>query len=155
MAAQVDTTAPGHVVELGPGTGKITRAILNHGVAAENLHMVELNGDFVPFLRDRFPGAHVHEGSAENLVDMGLTGASAVVSGLPLLSFSDELQANILRAVFDVLRPGGRYIQFTYGPRPPVKREITADLGLSVRRHATVFRNLPPASVYVYTRALN
>jgi phospholipid N-methyltransferase len=78
--------------------------------------------------------------------------ADAVVSGLGLLSMARKTQLRILAAAFSVMKPWGCYIQFTYGPKSPVSRFVLADLGLSVRRAGFAFWNLPPATVYVYTR---
>jgi phospholipid N-methyltransferase len=110
-------------------------------------------------LRSRFPKAHVVCGDARALrqvaTDDGFLGqgmADAVISGLGLLSMSKPMQGDILRSAFDVLKPDGRLVQFTYGPKSPVSREILSDLGLSVRRGGFAWWNVPPATVYVYTR---
>lgn len=147
------------VVELGGGTGVFTRAVLGHGVAADDLLVLELNEALFQHLRTRFPDVHVVCGDARELksiaardgfLDKGL--ADAVISGLGLLSMTRKTQAEILDAAFSVLKPEGRYIQFTYGPKSPVSRELLAELGLSVRRGGFAWWNVPPASVYVYTR---
>jgi len=65
---------------------------------------------------------------------------------------SKGMQAEILEAAFSTLKPDGRLIQFTYGPKAPVSRDLLAELGLSVRRGGFAWWNVPPASVYVYTR---
>ncbi|KMK67551.1 class I SAM-dependent methyltransferase [Puniceibacterium sp. IMCC21224] len=142
----------GPVVELGPGTGKITEALLKQDIPAGDLHLIELNTDFVDHLRSRFPQTHVHAAAAQSLGNMGLNDLRAVVSGLPLLSFSTALQREILTAAFAALRPGGVFIQFTYGPQHPLAEEVLRELGLSVTRTARIWGNLPPARVYVYRR---
>ena len=76
----------------------------------------------------------------------------AVISGLGLLAMSRRMQTEILHEAFSVLKPEGRFIQFTYGPRPPVSQEVLIALGLSVRRAGFALWNLPPATVYVLTR---
>lgn len=148
------------VVELGGGTGVFTHALLKHGIAPDHLLVLELNEELHQHLRQRFPAAHVVCGDARELVsiaqrcgftDAGL--ADAVISGLGLLSMPRPLQQSILEAAFGVLRPEGRFIQFTYGPTSPVAKEVLADLGLSVRRAGVTWRNMPPATVYVYTRS--
>jgi len=147
------------VVELGGGTGVFTRALIAHGIAPDDLLVLELNEALFQHLRTRFPQAHVVCGDARELRkiagDDGFLGrgmADAVISGLGLLSMSKQLQADILRSAFDVLKPDGRLVQFTYGPKSPVSREILAELGLSVRRGGFAWWNVPPATVYVYTR---
>jgi phospholipid N-methyltransferase len=85
---------------------------------------------------DLFPGATV----------------GAVVSGLPLLSMSPRKIMSILSGAFTYVRPGGRFYQFTYGPRCPIPRAILDRLGLKATRIGGTFRNLPPAAVYRITR---
>lgn len=147
------------VVELGGGTGVFTKALLKHGIVPDNLLVLELNEELHQHLRRRFPDAHVVCGDARELVaiaqrcgfsDVGP--ADAVISGLGLLSMPRPLQQSILEAAFGVLRPEGRFIQFTYGPTSPVAKEVLAELDLSVRRAGVAWRNMPPATVYVYTR---
>jgi phosphatidylethanolamine/phosphatidyl-N-methylethanolamine N-methyltransferase len=147
------------VVELGGGTGVFTRALIGHGIEPTDLLVLELNEALFQHLRTRFPKAHVVCGDARELrqvaTDDGFLGqgmADAVISGLGLLSMSKQMQADILRSAFDVLKPEGRLVQFTYGPKSPVSREILSDLGLSVRRGGFAWWNVPPATVYVYTR---
>ncbi len=147
------------VVELGGGTGVFTRALLAHGIEPDDLLVLELNDELFKHLRTRFPKAHVVCGDARQLKaiahDDGFLGqgmADAVISGLGLLSMGRQLQTDILRSAFDVLKPDGRLVQFTYGPKSPVSREILGELGLSVRRGGFAWWNVPPATVYVYTR---
>jgi phosphatidylethanolamine/phosphatidyl-N-methylethanolamine N-methyltransferase len=147
------------VIELGGGTGVFTRAMIGHGIAPNDLLVLELNEALYQHLRTRFPDTHVVCGdarelksiaSADGFLEQGL--ADAVISGLGLLSMTRRTQAEILEAAFSVLKPEGRYIQFTYGPKSPVSRDLLAELGLSVRRGGFAWWNVPPASVYVYTR---
>lgn len=147
------------VVELGGGTGVFTRALIAHGIVPDELLVLELNDALFEHLRSRFPNAHVVCGDARELkqiaMDDGFLGqgmADVVISGLGLLSMSRPMQSDILRSAFDVLKPDGRLVQFTYGPKSPVSREILADLELSVRRGGFAWWNVPPATVYVYTR---
>ena len=148
------------VVELGGGTGVFTQAMLEHGIAPDRLMVVELNEELHQFLHQRFPNVRVVCGDARKLpalVDEHRFTAGgqvdAIVSGLGLLSMPKSLQREILEGAFAVLPPEGRYIQFTYGPVSPVGREILDDLGLVVRRGGFAWWNIPPASVFVYTRS--
>jgi phosphatidylethanolamine/phosphatidyl-N-methylethanolamine N-methyltransferase len=75
-----------------------------------------------------------------------------VISGLGLLSMARQTQREILRAAFEAMRPEGRMVQFTYGPVSPVPRALLDDLELNVRRSAFAWWNMPPATVYVFTR---
>jgi phosphatidylethanolamine/phosphatidyl-N-methylethanolamine N-methyltransferase len=147
------------VIELGGGTGVFTRAMLAHGIAPKNLLVLELNDEFYAHLRGQFPDAHVIHGNAcelkalaqrDGFLDAGP--ADAAISGLGLLSMSRSLQRSILESAFSVLKPAGRLFQFTYGPSSPVPRDLLAEMGLQVRRGGFAWWNVPPASVYVYTR---
>ena len=141
----------GPVIELGPGTGVFTAAILAAGVPAAELVSVEYGADFAALMRQRFPAVRLVERSAGDLADVTLFGpgqAGAVVSGLPILSMPKPVVRAILAKVFSELREGGAMFQFTYGYRCPVAAAVLDDLGLAARRTATVFVNAPPATVY-------
>ncbi len=151
MAAHLGPDS-GAVIEFGGGTGKITRAILDRGVRPRDLTVFEMNPDFAERLRLAFPGVTVHQTGAQEVARFCMAGAGAVVSGLPMLSIPVEIQRAILAGAFAVLRPGGSYVQFTYGPRPPVAPEVQAALGLRAEKGVMIWNNLPPARVYRYTR---
>ncbi len=147
------------VIELGGGTGALTRALLGYGIRADALLVLELNEELHAHLRARFPQVRVLLGDAQQLPLMAAENgflaqgpADAIVSGLGLLSMPRETQAAILEAAFSCLRADGHFVQFTYGPQPPVADEVARNLGLQVRRGTFVLRNVPPATVYVYTR---
>lgn len=142
----------GRVVEFGPGTGRFTEATLARGVPPANLTLFELDDEFVPFLRRRFPGVTVIQSGAETAPAHVPPGVQAVISGLPLLSMPEPLRAAIVRAAFAILAPGGRLVQFTYGSRPPLPPETIAELGLRVGRGHRIWANLPPAMVYRFRR---
>lgn len=145
------------VIELGGGTGAVTAALLEAGIGGDGLLVVELNEELHAHLSARFPRVRIVEGDASDLshiaADYLAAGpADAVVSGLGLLSMPRELQRGVMAAAFECMRADGRFIQFTYGPAAPVAEDVAAELGLQVRRGAFVLRNVPPATVYVYTR---
>lgn len=161
MMAQLPAGAR-RVIELGGGTGALTKALLAHGIAPRDLLVLELNDAMHARLQRRFPQAHVVHGDARGLREIaaaqgfaGEEAADAIVSGLGVLSMNRTLQRDIYAAAFDCLRPGGRLIQFTYGPQPPLADEVARELGLRAERGDFVLRNVPPATVYVYTRAAN
>ena len=148
------------VIELGGGTGALTRAIVSHGITGDALLVLELNEELHAHLHRRFPDELLVLGDAAELprlaseagfLDAGP--ADAVISGLGLLAMDRELVTRILRAAFGCLRPDGRFIQFTYGPVSPVSDAVLDVLGLRMRRGEFVLRNVPPATVYVYERA--
>ena len=155
--AITDEITPAHapVIELGPGTGVFTKALIARGVPEEKLALIEFGSDFARRLQFFYPSATVLWMDAGRLGDVELFGgahAGAVVSGLPLLSMSPRKVMSILRGSFAHLRADGGFYQFTYGPRCPVPRPILDRLGLKATRIGTAFVNLPPAGVYRITR---
>jgi phospholipid N-methyltransferase len=147
--------AQGPVIELGPGTGVFTRAMIERGVDESDLTLVERGPEFASMLRQRFPKARVLEIDAARLGRHALfhrAEAAAVVSGLPLLSMPPRKIMAILAGAFGYIRPTGCFYQFTYGPRCPVPRPILDRLGLKAVRTGGTFRNLPPAAVYRVSR---
>jgi phospholipid N-methyltransferase len=148
------------VIELGGGTGSVTRETLLHGIAPERLLVLELNQELHTHLAREFPQAHLACGDARDLklladrigfLDDGP--ADAVISGLGMLSMSRPTQLAILQAAFSVLAPHGRFIQFTYGPTNPVSRDVMRELDLTSRRASFTLWNVPPATVYVISRS--
>ena len=145
------TPETGRVVEIGAGTGAITRQILAAGIAPEDLSIVDLNPSFCDVLKSQFPDCNILQMDAQNLGSLPLENVGMVVSGLPLLSIPEPVQHNILKGAFDLMRPGGKYVQFTYGPKPPVAPAVREALGLEWRPLKKVWLNLPPAMPYVFT----
>lgn len=146
------------VIELGGGTGAITRELLAHGVLGRDLLVVELNPALHAHLQARFPQVRIVLSDARDLERIAsesgyLTSGrvDAIVSGLGMLSMDGDAQCAVLRAAFSCLKPGGIFIQFTYGARAPVLDEVARDLRLQARKAAFVLRNVPPATVYVYS----
>ena len=147
--------SPDHapVIELGPGTGIFTRALLARGVPEEKLILIEADPRLAALLSTRFPKARVLNIDAARLGNEVLTEtAGAVVSGLPLLSIAVPNVATILEGAFAQLRPDGAFYQFTYRPSSPVPPETLDKLGLTATRSRIVPWNLPPASVYRFAR---
>jgi phospholipid N-methyltransferase len=146
----------GPVVELGPGTGVFTRELLARGVAPGNLLLIERSAAFTLLLQERFPDLDVVCDLAQRLghhAETRLPGSpGAIVSGLPLLAMSASVQHEILAAAFSALRPGGAFLQFTYGHLSPVARIVARELGLVSECVGRTFRNVPPASVYAVRR---
>ena len=143
----------GPVIELGPGTGVFTRALLASGLPMHRLALVEADPVFADALSQRYPQAQVLRMDAAMLGDtpplFGDERASAVVSGLPLLSMPPKQVAAIIRGVFDQqLRADGALYQFTYGHRCPLPHHLLEQLDLDAVRIGRVLFNLPPATVY-------
>ncbi len=157
LAAGIDAEAPGAVVELGSGTGRVTAALPEAGVAPASLVAIEREASFCALLAARFPGARVVRGDAralERLLERNRVGAvKAVVSSLPLLNLSERERRAVLSQAAAALEPGGVLVQYTYGPAEPVSADLRAELGLIGERTHWILANLPPAAVGRYRRA--
>ncbi len=153
MAQYVDVESDGPVVELGPGTGAITSALVERGIDQKRLVLVEYNPGFCALLRDRYPQAKVVQGDAYRLRDTlwnVLSGpASAVVSGLPLVTRPMLARLKLIRDAFAVLSPGAPFVQFTYSVVPPIPKSLP---GVSTEASERIWMNLPPARVWVYRK---
>ena len=114
--------------------------------------LFELDEEFVTYLRQKFPGVTVHQLPAQEAARLVPPDVCTVISGLPLLSMPEEVREGIVGAAFRILAPRGSYVQFTYGPRPPLPPEQIAALGLKVNKGFKVWANLPPARVYRFRR---
>jgi phosphatidylethanolamine/phosphatidyl-N-methylethanolamine N-methyltransferase len=147
------TPGGGRVAEFGPGTGSLTRAILKRGIAPADLTLFEMNPTFAENLRRTFAGVTVHTAPAQAMPDLVPPGLAAVVSGLPLLSMPPAVQQGIYGAAFQVLRPGGFVVQFTYGGREPLAEPVRDALGLLAAPGPRIWANLPPARIWIYARA--
>jgi phosphatidylethanolamine/phosphatidyl-N-methylethanolamine N-methyltransferase len=150
MAAPIDAELKAPILELGPGTGVVTRAILERGIAPERVTAVEYNPHFAAMVTARYPGVRVIAGDAfdlETTLDGPKAGFAAVLSSLPLVNFPMELRERLIADVFaNRLLPGAPYVQFSYRLSPPV----APPPGVRVTRSALVLANLPPARVWVY-----
>ncbi|MEP9379218.1 methyltransferase domain-containing protein [Aquabacter sp. CN5-332] len=144
----------GPVLELGPGTGVFTRALLARGVPEDRLTLVEYGAEFAEMLRGRFPAARVLQMDAGRLARRQLFSDAplgAVISGLPLLNMSLRTTVAILAGAFGYMRPRGSFYQFTYGPVCPVPRPVLDRLGLKATFVGRAMLNIPPAAVYRIT----
>jgi phosphatidylethanolamine/phosphatidyl-N-methylethanolamine N-methyltransferase len=153
MAQYVDIDSDGPVIELGPGTGAITNALIAHGVDQKRLVLVEYNPGFCALLRDRYPQATVVQGDAyalrDSLWNVLSVPASAVVSGLPLVTKPMLTRLKLIRDAFVALAPGSPFVQFTYSVAPPIPRSLP---GVSTEASERIWMNLPPARVWVYRK---
>jgi phosphatidylethanolamine/phosphatidyl-N-methylethanolamine N-methyltransferase len=153
MAQYVNIDSPDPVVELGPGTGAITNALIEHGVDQKRLVLVEYNPGFCALLRDRYPQATVVQGDAYTLRDSlwSVLGApaAAVVSGLPLVTKPMLTRLKLIRDAFAMLTPGAPFVQFTYSVAPPIPKSLP---GVLTEASERIWMNLPPARVWVYRK---
>lgn len=151
MAAYVDPQSTGPVIELGPGTGPVTEALVQRGIDPKRLVLVEFDPDFCRLLRTRYPAATVVQGDAYRLKrllsDTVREPAAAMVSGLPLVTKPLRTRLRLMSDALSLLAPGAPFIQFTYAPVPPIPRGLA---GISSESSETIWLNLPPARVWVY-----
>jgi phosphatidylethanolamine/phosphatidyl-N-methylethanolamine N-methyltransferase len=153
MARLVDTEVPGPVIELGAGTGPVTEALVEQGVDPARLVLVEFNPVFCRMLRSRYPEATVVQGDAYRLKH--LLGsllrepAAAIVSGLPLFNKPMRTRLRLIADAFGLLLPQAPFIQFTYAVVSPIPRNLP---GVDARSTERIWRNLPPAQVWVYRK---
>jgi phosphatidylethanolamine/phosphatidyl-N-methylethanolamine N-methyltransferase len=151
MASYLDPARSGPVIELGPGTGPVTEAIIRRGFAPERLILVEFNRDFCRLLRRRFPKATVIEGDAYRLADTlkGVVNgkAAAVTSSLPLLTKPLPIRMRLLDEALALVHHGAPFVQFTYAVVPPIPKN---SYRYAVTASNRIWLNLPPARVWVY-----
>jgi phosphatidylethanolamine/phosphatidyl-N-methylethanolamine N-methyltransferase len=153
MAEFVELERPGVIVELGPGTGAVTKALLDRGVPAERLVLIEYSADFCELLRKRFPGVTVVQGNAYALGSVMETldnpPIASVVSGLPLFTRPLPERQALLSDAMRLMAPGAPFIQFSYALVPAVKDLV----GITWSTSRWVIGNLPPARVWLYRAA--
>ncbi len=143
------------VIELGPGTGVFTTALLSRGINSDQVLVIEQGEAFAKDLRLKFPSVRVIQDDAakiDQLSPFEPGTVKTVVCGLPLLSMSPAKVRQIMEASFDCLDADGEFRLFTYGHRCPISAATLEDLNLDAHRVKTVFINLPPASVFVVRR---
>lgn len=153
MVEHADPDPSGYTLELGPGTGVFTQALIDAGIPAGRIVAVEHNEEFCRLLAKRFPALNIVHGDAFDL-DKTLAAYagicfSAALSGLPLLSFPKPLRLKCVEGVLERLMPGKGLIQFSYGltgPIQPISGRIAATSS------KWVLMNLPPARVWTYKR---
>jgi phosphatidylethanolamine/phosphatidyl-N-methylethanolamine N-methyltransferase len=154
MASFVDPDLDGKVIELGPGTGAVTAALVEQGIDPERLVLVEFNPSFCQLLRARYPEATVVQGDAYAI--RRLAGslirrpAAAVVSSLPLFTKPMKFRLRLVNDAFNLMHPGAPFIQFTYAVVPPIPKELE---GATTECSERIWLNLPPARVWVYRQA--
>ena len=153
MAAYVDPHTEGPVIELGPGTGPVTEALVAQGIDPARLILVEFDPTFCRLLRARYPAATIVQGDAYALKPL-LSGmlqrpAAGVVSGLPLFTKPLRMRLRLLFEAFALMAPGAPFVQFTYNAVAPIPTRLDR---VRVEASERVWMNIPPARVWVYRR---
>ena len=162
MASYLTPRPHSRVVELGPGTGVVTKALFDRGFAHRQLNLIEFSEDFCELLSLRYPGLAVHQADAYALTEAlqkpgGFfaqetpenNALDGIVSSLPLLTRPESVRRALLDEALGLLKPGAPFIQFSYGLVAPVKPVGRA---VSVYSSEWVWKNLPPARVWVYRK---
>lgn len=153
MASVVNPHSSLPVLELGPGTGVITKAILARGVKPENLVSIEYSEDFYDHLVQTFPGVNFIHGDAFDLQKTLGPRADqmfdSVVSAVPLLNFPMAERVRMLEALLDRLPPGRPVVQISYGAVSPI---IAKPDSYHIQHFDFVMRNIPPAQLWIYRR---
>jgi phosphatidylethanolamine/phosphatidyl-N-methylethanolamine N-methyltransferase len=153
MASYVDPNATGPIIELGPGTGPVTEALVAHGIDPARLVLVEYDPTFCRLLRERYPTATVVQGDAYSLRRLLTTvlrePAAAVVSGLPLFTKPLRMRLRLLFESFGLMAPGAPFVQFTYAAYSPIPRALDR---VTAQASERIWANIPPARVWVYRK---
>jgi len=153
MASVVNPRSGLPVLELGPGTGVITKAILERGVAPERLVSVEYSTDFFNQLKEHFPDVQFINGDAFDLART--LGAfkdqqfDSVISAVPLLNFPMHRRVALIEDLLARIPVGRPVVQISYGPLSPV---VAMPDRYRIQHFDFVVRNLPPAQLWVYSR---
>ena len=155
MARWLPRDPESFVLELGPGTGAVTAALIKRGLREDRLVAIEHNPNLAKLLRKRFPRAHIITGDAWHLDELlrdlpdPVDGVGAVISSLPLLNFPKAQVEALAKKIRAVLEPQGNWVQYSY------RIDKLRPRGASTfRLHATkiVWLNLPPARVSVFRK---
>ena len=153
MASIIDTGSGLPVLELGPGTGVITKAILDKGVKPEDLVSVEYSSEFVRHLRGKYPGVNFINGDAFSLAETLKTYRGqkfdCVISGIPLLNFPMHQRVTLIEDLLRLIPVGRPVVQFSYGPISPV---VARPDSYAIKHFDFVVRNIPPAQIWHYRK---
>ncbi len=154
LAAAVDPAIPGPVVELGPGTGPVTAALVERGVSPDRLILIEYLPEFCDLLRQRYPTARVIAGDAfaapDILRSLNVGPLAAVVSCLPLYGKKPEERQRLLHELLELGTRGMPFVQATNFPRSPIPFDQASMAGDMSPR---IWFNLFPALVWTYRLA--
>ncbi|HEX9465135.1 MAG TPA: methyltransferase domain-containing protein [Alphaproteobacteria bacterium] len=155
VARNVDIGAEDAVIEVGAGTGSITKGLIARGIPPERLFVIEIDSDMCTYLRKQLPHVQVIHGDAGRLSEIVPSRwhgkVSTVVSGIPMITLPVDAQRRLIRSWFSILKPGGKMLQYTYSLVSPIPEDKH---GLRGRRCGMAFLNVPPASVFAYRKAV-
>jgi phosphatidylethanolamine/phosphatidyl-N-methylethanolamine N-methyltransferase len=155
MARWLPANPESYVLELGPGTGAVTQALLQRGLREERLVAIEHNPKLALLLRDRFPQAHIITGDAWHLDDLlrrrhePIESVGAVISSLPLRNFPSHKAELLARKIRGILEPGGKWVQYSYHLG---NGQLNGAIHFRLLASKIVWLNLPPARVSVFQK---
>ncbi len=156
MASSINPNSTLPVLELGPGTGVITKAILQRDIDPSRLVCVEYSEEFCDLLRKRFPDIHVIQGDAydleQTLKQSGFSEFSTVISGLPLLNQKPIMRKKVVKEALALMQPGRPFVQFSYGFLPPLGKRLAGDIITTPSNW--IMGNVPPARVWTFRRPM-
>jgi phosphatidylethanolamine/phosphatidyl-N-methylethanolamine N-methyltransferase len=155
MARWLPANPESYVLELGPGTGAVTQALIDRGLREDRLVAIENNPKMARRLRERFPNAHIITGDAWELDELlqdrsdPIASVGAVISSLPLVNFPLEEAERLAEKIRTLLEPQGTWVQYSYHIH---KRRTRGTSRFHLRASKIVWLNLPPARVNVYQK---
>jgi phosphatidylethanolamine/phosphatidyl-N-methylethanolamine N-methyltransferase len=155
MARWLPRNPESYVLELGPGTGAVTDALLKDGLREDRLLAIEKNPALAKILRKRFQNAQIITGDAWDLdkllaeLPRPVESVGAVISSLPLLNFPKEQADALAQKIRAILEPRGRWVQYSY---QIVKDRSRGGEDFRLLASKIVWFNLPPARVSVYQK---
>lgn len=140
-----------YILEIGAGTGRLTSALLERGVPATQLIILEMQPFLAKFLKKIFHSVTILEGNATNLLELlpekAIGNIQTVVSGIPMVNLRFQAQQQIITAIKNIIKPDGTILQFTYRPGSPLPSH---KLGLKQNCLGHILFNIPPASIWEY-----
>ncbi|WP_052046280.1 class I SAM-dependent methyltransferase [Candidatus Paracaedibacter symbiosus] len=152
ICRHIDYNEGDYVIEVGAGTGRFTRAILQAGIPESQLIVLELDKELARYLKTNFPGVHVIQGNATELETLipqvAIGNVCTVISGIPMVNLPKKVQKEIIDSCFQVLGDGGGLLQFTYGLVSPIPAK---SFGIFARKLGRVLQNIPPATIWHYS----
>ncbi len=148
MVRHIKPDTHGPILELGPGTGSCTRALLRKGIPEEKLILLEQSSDFTALLRNSFPDATVICGDAKDVAAIGIEEFNEIVSGIPLNAMWGELRQTICGEGFKLPRLGGSFVQVSYLPRCSIPNNIITTNSAKKIYCGVALRNIPPGFVW-------
>jgi phosphatidylethanolamine/phosphatidyl-N-methylethanolamine N-methyltransferase len=155
MAHWLPSDPESFVLELGPGTGAVTEALIKRGLREDRLVAIERNPKMARLLRDKFPRAQIIIGDAWHLDHLlnsrrePIESVGAVISSLPLLNFPHAEAEALTQKIRSVLEPEGNWVQYSYHLG---KNQIRGAASFQLRASKIVWLNFPPARVSVFQK---